>query len=386
MNFKNKNTENNPKKHTTKRMPSFSAREEDAAPNAYAVRCIWYIILFLVVFIVLQLLNIWIVDEGIAMSGCIGALAFLLIAQVFAHFTDYRAAWLKYFFILITVIAVTIMGIFLTYHTILTSVVPLLIAAQYSRKRVLRFAYLLSLVSIFYIVLLGYQYGLCDANMVIQTVSKSLVYGQVLSSAINPFAEQWYSLVLFFAIPRCLIITAFVPMINAIVTNRKEIMMRDIEIKYTGEHDQMTGLYNRAKYASMLKDSYILLDKVAIIYFDVNNLKFVNDTFGHDMGDELIMRAADSIRGAIYENMDAYRLGGDEFMVVIPNGDSLAADALIENWKLKLEIINSLPSVTQCNIAYGYACGSGKVFSEILNIADKNMYDNKAKSKSQKTV
>ena len=84
--------------------------------------------------------------------------------------------------------------------------------------------------------------------------------------------------------------------------------------------------------------------------------------------------------------MDAYRLGGDEFMVVIPNGDSVAADALIENWKLKLKIINSLPSVTQCTIAYGYASGNGKVFSEILNIADKNMYDNKARSKAQKSV
>ncbi len=373
-------------KHSTKQKKFTAPREEDAAPNAYAVRCIWYIIVFVAIFMVLQLLKIWIVDEGIAMSGCLGGLAFLLVAEIIAHFTDYTTPWLKYLFVLFTVIAVTVFGIFLTYHTILTSLVPLLIAAQYSRKKVLRFAYLLSLVSIFYIVILGYQYGLCDANMVIQTVSKASVYGQSLSSVIKPFSEQWFSIILFFAVPRCLIITAFVPMINAIVSNRKEIMLRDVELKYTGEHDQLTGLYNRAKYASMLKESYILLDKVAIIYFDVNNLKFVNDTFGHDMGDELIIRAADSIHGAIDEKMDAYRLGGDEFMVVIPNGNSDDADTFIENWKLKLKIINSLPSVAECNIAYGYACGSGKVFSEILSVADKNMYDNKVKSKAQKSV
>lgn len=373
-------------KHSTKQKKFTAPREEDAAPNAYAVRCIWYIIVFVAIFMVLQLLKIWIVDEGIAMSGCLGGLAFLLVAEIIAHFTDYTTPWLKYLFVLFTVIAVTVFGIFLTYHTILTSLVPLLISAQYSRKKVLRFAYLLSLVSIFYIVILGYQYGLCDANMVIQTVSKASVYGQSLSSVIKPFSEQWFSIILFFAVPRCLIITAFVPMINAIVSNRKEIMLRDVELKYTGEHDQLTGLYNRAKYASMLKESYILLDKVAIIYFDVNNLKFVNDTFGHDMGDELIIRAADSIHGAIDEKMDAYRLGGDEFMVVIPNGNSDDADTFIENWKLKLKIINSLPSVAECNIAYGYACGSGKVFSEILSVADKNMYDNKVKSKAQKSV
>ena len=381
--FKYNKTDKENNEHDTKQKVFITSREADAAPNAYAVHCIWYIIIFLSVFVVLQLLNIWIVDEGIAMSGCLGAMAFFLLAQVFAHFTDYTTPWLKYLFVLLTVIGVTVFGIFLTYHSILTSVFPLLIAAQYSRKRVLRFAYLLSLISIFYIVILGYQYGLCDANMVIQTVSKSSVYGNFLSSAILPFSEHWFTIILFFAVPRCLLITAFIPMINAIVSNRKEIMMRDVEIKYTGEHDQMTGLYNRSKYASMLKESYNLLDRVAIIYFDVNNLKSVNDTYGHDMGDELIMRAADSIRGAIDDNMDAYRLGGDEFMVVIHNGNSDDADMLIENWKLKLKIINSLPSVAECNIAYGYACGAGKVFSEILSIADKNMYDNKVKSKSQ---
>jgi len=69
-------------------------------------------------------------------------------------------------------------------------------------------------------------------------------------------------------------------------------------------------------------------------------------------------------------------------MVVIPNSDSRGAEAFIENWKQKLKIINSLPSVAECKIAYGYASGNGKVFSEILNVADKNMYDNKVNSKS----
>jgi len=70
-------------------------------------------------------------------------------------------------------------------------------------------------------------------------------------------------------------------------------------------------------------------------------------------------------------------------MVVIPNGDSREAEAFIENWKHNLKTINSIPSVAECKIAFGYASGNGKVFSDILNIADKNMYDNKVKSKSQ---
>lgn len=354
----------------------------DSATNAYAIRCIRYIILALMVFLLLQYLQIWGVEESIALHGCLGALAFLLVAQIIGYFTDHTARWLKYVLVLLTVVAVTIFGIYLTYHAVLTSVVPLLIAAQYSKKRVLVFAYILSIVSIFCIVIFGYQYGVSDANMLIQAAGKSSDYGNYLFSEISSFSERRTSLIVFFAIPRCLIITAFVPLINAIVVNRKEVIMRQVEIKYTGEHDTLTGLYNRAKYASMLKEAYIKLDNVVILYFDINNLKYVNDTFGHDMGDELIVRAADSIRSTISENMDAYRLGGDEFMVVIPNGDSRDADAFIENWKQNLKTINSLPSVAECKIACGYASGSGKVFCDILKIADKNMYDNKVKCKS----
>lgn len=359
--------------------------EADSAPNAYAVRCMRYIILALLIFLIFQLSRIWIVDENIAIPGCLGTMAFFLIAQVIGYFTDHTKSWLKYVFVLLAVFAVTVFGIYLTYHAVFTSVVPLLIAAQYSKKRVLIFAYILSLASIFCIVIYGYQYGLCDANMVIQTVSRSSEYGKYLFSEINSFSERWMSIILFFAMPRCLVITAFIPLINAIVVNRKETIMRDVEIKYTGEHDPMTGLYNRAKYASMLKEVYVKLDKVVILYFDINNLKFVNDTFGHDMGDELIIRAAESIRGVISENMDAYRLGGDEFMVVIPNGASRDAETFMENWKQNLKTINSLPSVAECKIACGYASGNGKVFSEIVNIADKNMYDDKLRSKSQES-
>ena len=355
--------------------------EADSAPNAYVLRCMQYIILALILFLILQLLHIWIVDERIAMPGILGSMGFLLVAQVIGYFTDDTKPWLKYVFILLTVIAVTVFGIYLTYHAVLASVVPLLIAAQYSRKRIMIFAYILSLFSIFAIVIFGYQYGLCDANMVIQTADRTRDYGEYLFSEISSFSQQRSSLILFFAIPRCLLITAFIPLINAIVVNRKKIIMHDVEMKYTGEHDPLTGLHNRAKYASMLKEAYIKLDKLVILYFDINNLKYVNDTYGHDMGDELIIRAAESIRGVISENMDAYRLGGDEFMVVIPNGDSRDAEIFIENWKQNLKVINSLPSVAECKIACGYASGNGKVFSDILNIADKNMYENKMKSK-----
>ena len=357
--------------------------EEDSTPNAYAVHCLWYFIIALLLFVVLQLLRICIVDNSLAMPGLLGATLVLLIAEAFGHFVDHTKSWLKYLLVTLSVLAVTISGIYLTYHTTLTSVVPLLIAAQYSKKRVIIFSYILSLISIFVIVLLGYTYGLSDANMVIQTVSKSSVYGEFLSSEVQPLSQNWFSVILFFAIPRCLIISAFVPMINAIVKNRQEIMLRDVELKYMGEHDQMTGFFNREKYASMLNESYTKLHQIAILYFDLNNLKFVNDTYGHHVGDNLIKRASDSIHSALKDNMDAYRLGGDEFMIVIPNGKPDDVASFVLNWQQNLDIINSLPGAVECQIAYGYAFGEGKDFLDVLKHADKNMYENKSKCKTQ---
>jgi len=374
------------KKNKLRQELLFSLTEEDSAPNTFSLNCIWYSIAFVLLFVVLQLSHICIVDNSIALPSLISTVFILLAAEVFGYYTDHAKSWLKYVLVLLAVIAVTVVGIFLTYHTILASIVPLLIAAQYSRRRVIWFAYALSMISITIIVVLGYKYGLCDANMVIQTVSKSGDYGKYLSSEVLPLSERWPTILMFFALPRCLIITAFVPMINAIVINRKDILLRDIQIQYMGEHDHMTGFYNREKYTSMLKTTYAQLKSVAVIFFDVNNLKLVNDTLGHSMGDELILRAADSIRNSLEDSMDAYRLGGDEFMVVIPDGKESDAKALVEDWKLNLNIINSKQGVIVCQIACGFAAGSGDKFDEVFRLADKQMYDNKLKSKSRSSI
>ena len=117
------------------------------------------------VFLLLQLAHIDIVDNTIALPGLAGALCFLAAAEVFGLAVDHRRPCLKYVLILLSVLAVTVAGVFLTYHTILASVFPLLIAAQYTHKRLVLFSFVLSVVSVFLIVILGYAFGLCDANM-----------------------------------------------------------------------------------------------------------------------------------------------------------------------------------------------------------------------------
>lgn len=359
----------------------FDLTQEDSAPNAFVVHCIWYCIAVTLLFVVLELIGVCIVDIGIAMKGLVSAIVIMLIAEAFGYLTNREKPWLKYLLVLLSVLATTVLSIFLTYHTILVALIPLLIAAQYPRRRILWFAYILSLLSIPLAVILGYQYGLCDADMAIETISKASTYGGALPSRVPSLAEQWKTLLLFFALPRVLIITALVPMINSIVINKKDFIQRDIRIKYLSEHDNMTRFYNREKYSYMLETVYPQLQNVVVIFFDVNDLKFVNDFYGHDVGDEMISRASKSIGSSLKDNMDAYRFGGDEFIVVIRDGEDQDAEALIEDWKLKLDKINSLPDFIGCRIAYGYAAGKGADFQEVLRQADKNMYCNKMQSK-----
>ena len=87
--------------------------------------------------------------------------------------------------------------------------------------------------------------------------------------------------------------------------------------------DDMTGLYNKNKLLDDLEKPKEPDRKVAVIYWDVNQLKFVNDTYGHGKGDRLIARIAGTIRLAAAndnDNVRVYRYGGDEFIMIIPDG------------------------------------------------------------------
>jgi len=96
---------------------------------------------------------------------------------------------------------------------------------------------------------------------------------------------------------------------------------RDEEkIRHLSYHDSLTGLYNR-KY---LEDEISRMDvasllPVSVIYGDVNGLKLSNDIFGHSAGDELLKKSAEILKGVIGDRGIIARVGGDEFMVLLPN-------------------------------------------------------------------
>jgi len=98
--------------------------------------------------------------------------------------------------------------------------------------------------------------------------------------------------------------------------------------------DPLTGLGNRKAFAEQLKSTLEQAQRLrtpqALLYLDLDRFKEVNDRFGHDVGDTLLIAIAERLRGTLRHPDRIYRLGGDEFTVLLPEADGEAAQKLAE--------------------------------------------------------
>lgn len=153
--------------------------------------------------------------------------------------------------------------------------------------------------------------------------------------------------------------------------------------------DGLTGLGNRTAYLEQM-DEYENNAKeilqLGIVYLDVNNLKMINDSQGHEIGDELIRGAAKIIEDSFGTFGKSYRIGGDEFCVLLIGAD------LQEKYERGLSIFQQLideankAGTYTCNvqIAHGFAiCNeiTKEKIEEAIAIADSEMYQNKTELK-----
>lgn len=164
-------------------------------------------------------------------------------------------------------------------------------------------------------------------------------------------------------------------MVISDVTVRKD---SEEELHYLSNHDHLTGLFNRRYYERMLK----VLDTkenlpISIIMFDVNGLKLVNDSFGHELGDVLLNKAAETIKKACREDDVIARIGGDEFVLVLPK--TSARDTIHIANHIKELTSKEIVSNIELSISYGYDTkeNSDQSISEIVVNAEDHMYKHK---------
>ncbi len=170
-------------------------------------------------------------------------------------------------------------------------------------------------------------------------------------------------------------------LINVIKLYTENAIMRE-RLIYENEHDHLTGLYNKGKYMERIEKKYPNKKSIAIYNFDVNNLKTMNDTYGHEAGDKLIIKAADSIRRVTGTGIHGYRMGGDEFLMVACDVSKAEADNLKIRWEQELERLNALDDDINCVMAVGVAYGEGEYdLPALLAQADELMYEDKKAKK-----
>ncbi|MEQ1661776.1 MAG: EAL domain-containing protein [Thiobacillus sp.] len=106
------------------------------------------------------------------------------------------------------------------------------------------------------------------------------------------------------------------------------------QLVYLAERDALTGLYNRHRFQQELSRTMLETDRhqmqCAVMFFDLDEFKTINDTYGHRAGDALLIRVAGEIGALVRRNEVLSRLGGDEFAILLPSAKDEEAEALAE--------------------------------------------------------
>jgi diguanylate cyclase (GGDEF)-like protein/PAS domain S-box-containing protein len=164
------------------------------------------------------------------------------------------------------------------------------------------------------------------------------------------------------------------------ITEHKRIQSELIFLSY---HDHLSGLNNRRYFEeALLKIDTPENLPISIIMCDVNGLKMVNDSFGHHLGDELLKRAAHTISKVGRKNDVIARIGGDEFVVLLPNTTAYET-VHIANQMKELASKETIANI-ELSISYGYDTKTfeNQSITEVLSNAENYMYRHKLYERS----
>ena len=173
--------------------------------------------------------------------------------------------------------------------------------------------------------------------------------------------------------------------LGMLVRNMKASQER---LRKLATRDLLTGLYNRNFFnESIIQDirkAERRHEKLSIIIIDIDNFKFINDTYGHLHGDGVLRACADLLKKCVRKSDFLCRYGGDEFIIVTPMQTCEENHLLFSRIDKSLEEWNAAYATFDYSLSMSIGCAvweDGKDVIEVLNEADKKMYLNKQKKK-----
>jgi diguanylate cyclase (GGDEF)-like protein/PAS domain S-box-containing protein len=175
------------------------------------------------------------------------------------------------------------------------------------------------------------------------------------------------------------------------VTDIDQRKLAEQEMRHLASHDSLTGLANRALFSDRLEQALLHAKRddnmLAVLYFDLDKFKPVNDTYGHGMGDQLLVQVARRVRSSLRKSDSLARLGGDEFAVLLATCAS-SADAMNVAGNI-LGLLNApfnidgvvLPISGSVGVAVYPDCGPDA--NHLVHCADQAMYAAKQQGRNQ---
>ena len=357
--------------------------QQEINSNLRTLKGFFWIFVTILVLWLLTLMRIFIVDAGIftmavGLSVVIGIPVLYIYKKV-----DLSKHWVKYVFLTLICVISAIFAAFLSFHAVFIYVLPLLLAVQYRERLTLWITYVVNDVTMAISMVAGFYHGICDLNLLLGS-----------NHTRDWYLEQWMAgtlrfglepdpvfVILFYGVlPRAVILLMFTVILRYISVSGQEDAQRIADLTYRKETDLGTHVYNKNKYEEMIETYYPEVRNLAAIFWDVNNLKYVNDKYGHAAGDVLIQTLSSALYELSTDRRKVYRVGGDEFVMIIENPVEAEVESMIESVKAAL-LEKDGQGEMPISSAVGWAEGCGVDIRKIVNEADTKMYENKKRGK-----
>lgn len=176
----------------------------------------------------------------------------------------------------------------------------------------------------------------------------------------------------------------------AVFSDISQIKESQRKAEYLATHDPLTGLPNRALFHDRLRHALAQArrrkSRVALLFIDLDNFKTINDTLGHDIGDELLKQAAERLRQVVRDVDTVARLGGDEFTAILADCSADTADRvarrIVDDLTASFEIANRSLFVS-ASIGVAFYPEDGQDSSSLVRAADAAMYRAKEQGRSR---
>ena len=173
---------------------------------------------------------------------------------------------------------------------------------------------------------------------------------------------------------------------NRVEERTEELERANFELENLARRDQLTGLPNRLASIERIEDEYKRMQRTHtpyhVLMMDLDNFKEINDTYGHSVGDEMLISVARVLQSTIRESDFVGRLGGEEFIAVLPGTDRNGAMILAEKIRHSVEALEGTARLT-ISIGLASAVARDDHGLTAIQLADEYMYRAKQNGRNQ---